>query len=134
VVVTLELHTVVRNPLPDVGLAGVQLATKVVVLDGLAAQVVETKLALVPGVQLATAVGPVTRLGQLVATKLLAKLAAIGVQLATGVGPVVAVLHWVEANPLPAEAATGVQAATGALALLTVVQERVSQELPVFPV
>jgi hypothetical protein len=134
-VFTFELQSVVRNPLPDVGFTGVQLATNVVVLAELSVQVVVTKLALVPGVQLATAVGPEVKFGQVVATKLLAKLAAIGVQLATGVGPVVlAVGHCVATKPLAEDAAIGVHDATGAVIPLVVWQARVSQELPEFAV
>jgi hypothetical protein len=134
-VFTFGLHSVVRNPLPDVGLTGVQLATNVVVLAELPVQVVVTKLALVPAVQMATGVGPVVRFGQVVATKLLAKLAAIGVQLATGVGPVVlAVGHCVATKPLAEDAAIGVHDATGAVIPLVVWQARVSQELPEFAV
>jgi hypothetical protein len=130
-VFTFELHSVVRKPLPEVGLTGVQLATNVVVLAALPVQVVVTKLASVPGVQLATGVGPVARLGQVVATKLLAKLAAMGVQLATGVGPVVmAAGHRVATKPLPEDAAIGVHVATGTIEPEVVWQARVSHELP----
>ena len=110
----------------------VQRATNDVAAAGFVLHVVLIKGDDAPGlgVQLATAVGPVTTLGHVVSVKLLPLTAVTRVQAATGVGPVVAALHRVATNPLELDAKTSVQLATGTSAVTLVWQARASHEVP----
>jgi hypothetical protein len=95
-VVTGVLQVLLVNPLPEPAVAGMQLATKVVVVS--VTQLVFTKLGPVPvdATQLATAVGPVvTGAGHVVKVKPLAADFGVGVHVATGVGAGLLVEHTV---------------------------------------
>ena len=108
----------------------VQRATNDVAAAGFVLHVVLIKGDDAPesGVQLATAVGPVTTLGHVVSVNALPARARSGVQAATGVGPVVASLHRVSTNQ-GADAEAGVQLATGTSAVTLVWQARASHEV-----
>jgi hypothetical protein len=130
-VVTGVLHVVLVNPLPEPAVAGVQVATKVVVVS--VTQLVLTKLGPVPveATQLATAVGPeVTGAGHVVKVKPLAADLGTGVQEATGVGAGLLVEQTVSTLPLPAVGATPVHVATAIGVEDTEVQLRLKKPLP----
>jgi hypothetical protein len=100
-------------------------------------QTIRTKLLPASGgvlEQLATLVGPVLAVLQLVEVKALPALAGASVHAATRVGPVVAVLHVVAVKALPAYATAGAHAATSVGPVDRVLQVIVVKALPALAV